>query len=320
MYQKRTDLALETRELHAKPGKPDGIESEEREENGIRITTMRVSPDGAANGKAAGKPAGTYVTLDIGPVWDPGAQRGSMDAAASVLAEELRKLLPKEMSPGGRGCVLVAGLGNDRITPDSIGPRVVSGVLVTRHIRVLDQSLFESAGFGELAAIAPGVLGQTGVESAEIIRSVAERIRPSCVIAIDALASRRLSRLASTVQLSDTGICPGSGVSNTRTALSKETLGVPVISIGIPTVVDAGTLAYDLLEELAEKEGYPADLPVFDKVVEKLLDGAGKDFFITPRDSDTIASAAAGLIAAGINLALHDRLTPEEIKEYLSST
>ena len=122
------------------------------------------------------------------------------------------------------------------------------------------------------------------------------------------------------MQISDTGICPGSGVSNTRTALSMETLGIPVLSIGVPTVVDAGTLAYDLLEELAEKEGYPADLPVFDKVVAKLLTGAGKDFFITPRDSDTIASGASRLIAAGINLALHDKLTPDEITGYLSST
>ena len=317
MYQKRTDLALETRELHAKPGKTDGIVTEEREEKGIHVTAMRVLPGGETH---ANKPAGTYVTLDVGPVWGPGAENDAMMAAASVLAVELRKLLPKETPPKGRGCVLVAGLGNDRITPDSIGPRVVSGVLVTRHIRVLDQSLFESAEFGELAAVAPGVLGQTGIESAEIIRSVAESIRPSCVIAIDALASRRLARLATTVQLSDTGICPGSGVSNTRTALSKETLGVPVISVGVPTVVDAGTLAYDLLEELAEKEGYPADLPMFDKVVEKLLDGAGKDFFITPRDSDAIAAGASRLIAMGINLALHDRLTPEEIAEYLSST
>lgn len=313
MYQKRTDLALETRELHPAPGRQDGIQTEERKDRGVHVTTMRVLPGGEE--QAGGKPAGTYVTLDIGAVWKLGAQQDAFGNAVSVLAGELRKLLPKE-----RGCVLVAGLGNDRITPDSIGPRVVSGVLVTRHIRVLDQSLFESAGFGELAAVAPGVLGQTGIESAEVIRSVAERIHPSCVIAIDALASRRLSRLASTVQLSDTGICPGSGVSNTRTALSRETLGVPVISVGVPTVVDAGTLAYDLLEELAEKEGYPADLPVFDKVVERLLDGAGKDFFITPRDSDTIAAGASRLIAAGINLALHDRLTPEEIAEYLSAT
>lgn len=313
MYQKRTDLALETRELHAKPGKPDGILSEEREENGVHVTTMRVLPGGEE--QAGGKPAGTYITVEIGDVWNLGAQTDAFGGAASVLAKELRQLLPQE-----RGCVLVVGLGNDRITPDSIGPRVVNGVLVTRHIRVLDQSLFESAGFGELAAVAPGVLGQTGIESAEIIRSVVERIRPSCVIAIDALASRRLSRLASTVQLSDTGICPGSGVSNTRTALSRETLGIPVLSIGVPTVVDAGTLAYDLLEELAEKEGYPADMPMFDKVVEKLLTGAGKDFFITPRDSDTIASGASRLIAAGINLALHDKLSPDEIAEYLSAT
>lgn len=313
MYQKRTDLALETRELHAKPGKPDGILSEEREENGVHVTAMRVLPGGEE--QAGGKPAGTYITVEIGDVWNLGTQTDAFVEAASVLAKELRRLLPQE-----RGCVLVAGLGNDRITSDSIGPRVVNGVLVTRHIRVLDKSLFESAGFGELAAVAPGVLGQTGIESAEIIRSVVERIHPSCVIAIDALASRRLSRLASTVQLSDTGICPGSGVSNTRTALSGETLGIPVISIGVPTVVDAGTLAYDLLEELAEKEGYPADLPMFDKVVEKLLTGAGKDFFITPRDSDTIASGASRLIAAGINLALHDKLTPDEIAEYLSAT
>ncbi len=311
MYRKRTDLALEMRELNAEPGKQDGILTEEREENGIRVTSMRILP--GEGERLSGKQPGVYITVDVGEIWH--AQSDAFGAAAEILAKELRALLPEK-----RGCVLVAGLGNDRITPDSIGPRVVSGVLVTRHIRILDQSLFESAGFGELAAVAPGVLGQTGIESAEIIRSVTERIRPSCVIAIDALASRRLSRLASTVQLSDTGIRPGSGVSNTRSCLSAETLGVPVISIGVPTVVDAGTLAYDLLEELAEKEGYPADLPTFDKVVQKLLSGAGKDFFITPRDSDTVAAGAARLIAAGINLALHEGMTLEELAEYLSAT
>lgn len=311
MYRKRTDLAMESRELHAKQGEKDGILTEERDENGVHITVMRIFP-GEGESKS-GKKSGRYITVDIGAVWR--AQADAFENAAKVLAKELKSLLPKE-----QGCVLVAGLGNDRITADSIGPRVVSGILVTRHIRVLDQSLFDAAGFGELAAIAPGVLGQTGIESAEIIRSVTERIRPSCVIAIDALASRRLARLASTVQLSDTGIRPGSGVSNHRTSLSQETLGVPVISIGVPTVVDAGTLAYDLLEELAGEEGTPADSPTFDKVVQKLLAGAGKDFFITPRDSDTIAAGAARLIAAGINLALHDGLSLSELTEYLSST
>lgn len=311
MHRKRTDLALESRELHAREGEKDGILTEEREENGVRVTAMHILT--GEGEKRSGKKSGHYITLDVGAVWR--AQADAFENAAKVLAKELRGLLPKE-----KGCVLIAGLGNDRITADSIGPRVVSGVLVTRHIRVLDRELFASAGFGELAAIAPGVLGQTGIESAEIIRSVTERIRPTCVIVIDALASRRLARLASTVQLSDTGICPGSGVSNHRSALSRETLGVPVISIGIPTVVDAGTLAYDLLEELAKQEGFPTESPAYDIIVEKLLSGAGKDFFITPRDSDTIAAGSARLIAAGINLALHDGLTLSELTEYLSTS
>lgn len=311
MYRKRTDLALEQREINAKPGKPDGIQVTERTEQGVHITAMHIQP--GAGEQASGKQAGDYITVDVGAVWSQPTE--TFTATAEVLAKELRALLPKE-----RGCVLVAGLGNDRITPDSIGPRVVSGVLVTRHIRILDATLFQTAGFGELAAVAPGVLGQTGIESAEIIRSVAERIHPCCVIAIDALASRRLARLASTVQISNTGIRPGSGVSNTRATLSAETLGVPVISIGVPTVVDAGTLAYDLLEELVQKEGLSVGEPAFDRVVQQLLNGAGKDFFITPRDSDTLAAGAARLISSAINLALHDGMTLAEITEYLSAT
>ncbi len=309
MHRKRTDLALETRELHAEAGKSDGLITTEREENGLHVTVLEVKP--GKGEQQSGKPAGTYVTVEIGAIWN--APSETFQAAAALLSKELRALLPEK-----RGCVLVAGLGNERITPDSIGPRVVSGVLVTRHIRVLDRSLFESARFGETAAVAPGVLGQTGIESAEIIRSVVQSIHPSCVIAVDALASRRLSRLASTVQLSDSGIHPGSGVSNARAALSSETLGVPVISVGIPTVVDAGTLAYDLLEELAQEEGIPQDDPKFDRVVEKLLSGAGKEFFITPRDNDTIAAGASKLISHAINLALHEDMTQEELSEYLS--
>lgn len=311
MYQKKTDLALETRELRAKKGVRDGIRTEERTENGVKVTVLRVDPDGE---EKAGKPAGTYVTLELGRFWGAGGTPGAFADAAGVLAKELRALLPAE-----RGCALVVGLGNERITADSVGPRVARGVLVTRHIRVLDESLFESAGFGELAAIAPGVLGQTGVESAELVRSAVASVRPRCVIAVDALASRRLSRLATTVQLSDTGICPGSGVSNARAALTKESLGVPVVSVGVPTVVDAGTLAYDLLEEVAEREGRENDLPLYETVVERLLHGVGRDFFVTPRDSDALAAGAAKLISTGINLALHDRLTPEEIADYLST-
>ncbi len=301
MYKKRTDLAIESRELHAKQGADDGITVTERNVGDLRVTSMHISKEGEAY---CGKQSGTYVTVEIGAVWR--AEADAFATAANVLADELRQLLPK-----GGGCVLVAGLGNEHITADSIGPRVVNRLLVTRHIKKLDETLFASAGFGELSAIASGVLGQTGIESAEIIQSITKHIRPRCCIAIDALASRRLARLASTVQLSDTGICPGSGVSNHRTALNKETLGVPVLSIGIPTVVDARTLAYDLLEESI------ADAAQIEQIADKLQHG--KDFFVTPRDSDAIAAGASRLIAAAINLAVHDGMTLQELNEYQSA-
>lgn len=314
MYRKRTDLAMEQRELQnsAKPNDPvEGrITTATRTENGIRVTSMHI-PQEAEN---PSRRAGDYVTIEVGKVWT--AQDSAFETAAKILAQEIRAMLPHT-----DGCTLVVGLGNDHITPDSIGPRVVSGLLVTRHLHALDPKLFANAAFGDVAAVAPGVLGQTGIESADIVGSITARIRPSCVIAIDALASRRLSRLASTVQLSNTGIRPGSGVSNTRATLSQETLGVPVLSIGVPTVVDAGTLAYDLLEELTEQTGNKdkVNSPAYEQVVERLLNGAGKQFFVTPRDSDVLAAGAARLIAAGINLALHDGLTLAEITAYLSA-
>jgi spore protease len=232
-----------------------------------------------------------------------------------MLSHEMKRMLP-----AGNGCVLAVGLGNRHITADSIGPKVVERLLVTRHIKEEQQELFSHAGFGELAACAFGVLGQTGIESAELVIGAAERIRPRCIIAIDALASRRLERLASTIQLSDTGIRPGSGVANHRTALTKETLGVPVISVGIPTVVDAATLAYDLLEEFALQEGLSSDNSLPQKISEGLHGGAGKDFFVTPKDSDVLIATAAKLISTAINLAVHDGLTLQELAEYQSGT
>lgn len=298
MYKKRTDLAIESRELHAPKGEPDGITVTERTYGEIRVTNMRVTKEGEQH---CGRPSGTYVTAEIGAVWR--AQPDAFETAANVLADEIRQMLP-----AGDGCVLVAGLGNEHITADSIGPRAVDRLLVTRHIKTLDASLFSAAGFGELSAVAAGVLGQTGIESAEIIKGAVSYVKPRCVIAIDALASRRLARLANTVQLSDTGICPGSGVSNHRTALNQKTLGVPVLSIGVPTVVDARTLAYDLLEETT---------PHAEEIVAKLQNG--KDFFVTPRDSDALAAGASRLIAAAINLAVHDGMTLQELNEYQSA-
>lgn len=300
MFQKRTDLALEIHELR---GKDSGISVEETEKNGLKITTATIRV--GEGEKLSGKNAGKYITVDVGNLRR--ADKSAFETIAKTLAEEIKALVPES-----KGCVLVAGLGNENITPDSIGPKTVSKLLVTRHIKTLDSVLFKSAGFGCVAAISPGVLGQTGIESAEIIKSVCMSIKPKCLIAIDSLASRRLNRLATTVQLSDGGISPGSGVANKRSELSEKTLGVPVVSIGVPTVVDAATLAYDILEECFgdNNEGVS-------DVLSKVLSGEGKNMFVTPKDNDIIAEETAKLLAASINVALHD-MEIQEINEYIS--
>lgn len=300
MFQKRTDLALEIHELR---GKDSGISVEETERNGLKITTATVSP--GEGEKLSGKNAGNYITVDVGNIRR--TDKRTFETIAKALSEEIKKLVPET-----KGCVLVAGLGNENITPDSIGPKTVKKLLVTRHIESLDSMLFKNAGFGCVAAISPGVLGQTGIESAEIIKSVCMNVKPKCVVVVDSLASRRLNRLATTVQLSDGGISPGSGVANKRAELSEKTLGVPVVSIGVPTVVDAATLAYDLLEDnLGESDDG------ITRAIENLLYGEGKNMFVTPKDNDVIAEEISKLLSASLNIALHN-MEIQEINEYIN--
>ncbi len=300
MFEKRTDLALEVHELH---GSDSGIVVKEETKSGITVTTATVAKGrGEQN---AGKPAGEYITLEIGNLWQN--DKNIFSQTANALASELLRLLPQ-----GEGTVLVAGLGNEDITPDSLGPRVVHELLVTRHIERIDPNLFANVGFGSVAAIAAGVLGQTGIESAEIIKSVCDTVKPKCVIAVDSLASRRLSRLATTVQLSNGGIAPGSGVSNKRRAISFDLLGVPVISVGVPTVVDAATLAVDILEEHAGKQD-----DSFAELVTRVLEGGGREMFVTPKENDVIAKNLSKLLAGAINIALHG-MTLEEISDFIS--
>ncbi len=299
MFEKYTDLALEVHELR---GEASGITVEEVIKEGIRITTATVKK--GEGERLSGKSAGEYITLEVGKIWQ--CEKAKFNNIARVIADELRSILPSH-----DGETLVVGLGNEEITPDSVGPRAVKRLLVTRHIKGIDPLLYDTAGFGNVAAIAPGVLGQTGIESTEIIKSVCDSIKPKCVIAIDSLASRRLSRLATTVQLSNGGISPGSGVSNKRSELSEQTLGVPVISLGVPTVVDAATLAYDLLEEHSgDSDGRFAD------IVEKVLAGDGKSMFVTPKDNDVIAIETAKLLSTAINMALHN-IGIDEINEFI---
>jgi len=286
MLKRRTDLALEAREL-AGEGLP-GVEQEEKEPEGFPLTTVRIT--GEEGARALGKPVGTYHTLDLTAV--SRREEGAFPRAVRALAGLLAPLLPEE------GEVLVVGLGNRAITPDAVGPKAADNTLVTRHLRQLAPEHFGS--FRSVAALAAGVLGSTGIESGEIVRAVAEKTAPRAIIAIDALCARRVERLCATVQLSDTGIAPGSGVGNHRFALNEETLGVPVIALGVPTVVEAATLAADLLEE--------AEAP------EELRERPGGRLIVTSQDIDQRVEDMARVIGSAVSLALQPELTLEELE------
>lgn len=285
----RTDLALERREiLHSIP---DGVQSEELDRGEDHITRMRITDDAAA--QQLGKPTGNYITIQTPPL---GKAAGYRPDSAEHAAAELRALLPAE------GGVLVIGLGNTQITPDALGPRATASVLATRHI---ERALARGAGLGnlrEVSVLSPGVLGQTGMETAEIIRAVVRELEPVAVITVDALASARLDRLGCTVQMTDTGIAPGSGVGNTRARIDRDTVGVPVISIGVPTVVDALTLA-------AELTHHPADDPELSHAVEP----NGARMVVTPREIDLLVEHAAKLVGLAIGRALQPHISIEDM-------
>lgn len=288
--QLRTDLALEQKEMLEEESRPpEGVESDEIQMGPVRVTRIRVRNE--AGERALGRKIGTYVTVEVPPLTD---DAGLDENALAAVRRELSALLPEE------GAVLVAGLGNTRITPDALGPKTAGRVLATRHIA---GEVARAAGLGELrpvAVLAPGVLGQTGMETAEILAGSVERIRPAAVVVVDALASRRLNRLGCTVQISDTGISPGAGVGNRRQEISRATLGVPVVSMGVPTVVDAGTLAWDLLGGRPPKDA-------------ELTNPRGAGMIVTPREIDLLIDRAALLVAQAINCALQPGLDSETL-------
>ena len=280
----RTDLALERHEV-IRSDSLAGVESESYTKNGITFTKIRVTDK--LGEKSLGKPVGTYITAEIPSLMSHAPVEEDIIEA---IGEELRKLLPEE------GTVLAVGLGNTDITPDAVGPESIGLVLATRHI---GKELSESVGLGNLRSVAgftPGVLGKTGVETAESVKGMVECVRPSAVIVVDALAARRLKRLGNTVQISDTGIIPGSGVGNARAAINKESVGVPVISMGIPTVVDAQTLVNDLTDDTKE-----------------ISREENKKMIITPREIDLVVERASRIIGLSINKALQPHLSVDEV-------
>lgn len=296
MRIRRTDLALEARELWQESAgettKLPGVEAWEGLREGIPVTTVRVLD--REGEQALGKPEGCYVTLTLEGL--ASREEDIFNRAARAVAGELFEQM-KDIPP--QGLVLVAGLGNRAITPDAIGPKVHEYTLVTRHL--VAQMPEHFGALRPVASVCAEVLGSTGVESGEVVRAVCEAIHPACVIAVDALASRSLERLCRTVQLSDTGITPGSGVGNHRLGLNRKTLGVPVIAIGVPTVVDGATMAADLLGT--------EELPPL---------GKGGELFVTPKDIDSQIADLSKVIGYGINLALQPGMTMEELELLLN--
>lgn len=278
----RTDIALERHEL-LKDNKCEGvIFNQEKTEKAV-ITTIEIIDENGE--KALGKPKGKYITVDL-PEFSHESEL--LDSRLTAISQTIKDLLPLNTQT-----VLVAGLGNESITPDALGPLCAKQIFATRHIEKEMQKTLELPSLRPVVAVSTGVLGQTGIETAEYIKGIAQLVKPDAVIVIDALASRKISNLGKTVQLSDTGITPGAGVGNFRKTIDKATLGVPVISMGVPTVVDGRTIVHDLTENKTE------------------VSNDADEMMVTPRDIDTVIERAAKLLALSINCALQPEIEPE---------
>ncbi len=293
--ERRTDLAVEERELLGEDIR--GVEYSDEESGGLKIERLRITTERA--GQLLRKPVGTYITAQLPPLTD---NIRDTDSRVKALADEIRRLLPVN------GLVLVAGLGNVDITPDALGPKTASRVLATRHIT---GEIARSTGLDRLRAVAvlnTGVTGQTGIETGELLQGVIRNIRPSAMIVIDALASRRLERLGCTVQISDAGISPGAGVGNRRTRIDSATMGIPVIAVGVPTVVDALTLAFDLLDIEDERQSIE---------LSESISPQGRTMVVTPKEIDLLIKRASGLISLSINMALQTDIDTEDLLDLL---
>lgn len=325
LYNIRTDLAVEARELVQQQATAEipGISSEDIREDGIAINRLTIETEQAA--QRVGKSQGRYLTFEV-----PGLRRKDtalQDRVSESLARELVGFL--ELPPNLNQSVLVVGLGNWNVTPDSLGPKVVEDLLVTRHAVAMGQKIL-GEGFRAVCALSPGVLGTTGIETGEIVAALVQRVKPILVIVIDALAARRLERLHTTIQVADSGINPGSGVGNNRLGINQRTVGVPTVAIGVPTVVDASTIASEAFDALADHfkkdaRGHALSnvMKDFDwdqrrlLITEVLEPYAGGRLMVTPKETDTFIDDMAYIISGALNSALHPRVHSEGSEKYL---
>ncbi len=288
MQSIRTDLAVEAHELSKKAAKNaseiDGVISDVEKKGNITVTRVEITNENGS--RALGKAQGTYVTVDAP---DLKYSLDTYERTCQTVAEEIRKMA----KVGSDTLTLVVGLGNREITPDALGTCVVSKLLVTHHIKRGGENDIFGDNISGVCAIAPGVLGTTGIETADIIKAVSEKVKPQLIIAVDALAAADIERISNTIQISDTGIQPGSGVGNNREGLCEETTGVKVIAIGVPTVIDAATIS---------KVKIPEEM---------------SPLMVTTRDIDLVIERAAKTVANGINLALHRNMTLRDVESYV---
>ncbi len=313
------DLALEAREiLQGRAGQEiPGVKVDRETYSHASVTIVAILEKSAE--AVMGKPMGTYITIEAPEIGgrDPQAHH----QIGLVVAELLGRLinLPQPSN------VLIVGLGNWNATPDSLGPKVVSQTMVTRHLfNYAPREL--QPGMRSVSALAPGVLGLTGIETAEVIKGVVEKIQPELVIAIDSLAARNVTRIATTIQIADTGVNPGSGVGNQRMGINKETLGVDVVAVGVPTVVHGAVIAQDAIEQFMEQlKSNPSlynlysmmDPNLSQQTIKKVLEPFGGRLMVTPKEIDDLILRASKIVAGGITKALHPNLSPDQYQYYL---
>lgn len=315
-YPIRTDLALESQERLKKDHRQvKGVRlEEEKKDNGVVISTVFIDTENAA--KAMGRPRGTYVTIEAPEMIeeDAGYHRDISVELAKILRQMVSlhdQKVSDDLEEGMDVSVLIAGLGNREVTPDALGPKVVDHLFITRHIiNEFGHYAFSDEKTSRISGIVPGVMAQTGMECVEILRGIIKETEPDFIITVDALAARNVKRLNRTIQLTDTGITPGSGIGNHRNALNQESLGIPVISLGVPTVVNAATIVADAMNDLIEAEtGSNADLKNLDEherqeLARELLSPQLNGLFVTPKNIDDSIKQLSFLISEGLNIAL----------------
>lgn len=329
-YSVRTDLAVESKELaeSVHGGPVPGINEQVDEQDGIKITRLDVLDEAAS--ARLGRIKGHYITIEV-----PGLRSQDtelQEKVSAAFAREFGHFLTKiGIAKGAK--VLIVGLGNWNVTPDALGPLVVENVLVTRHYFELTPDQV-SPGYRPVSAVAPGVLGITGIESSEVVQGIVDRTKPDLIIAIDALASRSLERINTTIQIADIGIHPGSGIGNKRRGLTKEILGVPCIAIGVPTVCYASTIVnnvFDMMKSHFDQEmdegrpsqtrqilGLLTELSESERLglVKEVLEPLGHDLIVTPKEIDEFIEDIANVIASGLNLALHEAVNSDNVAAY----